>query len=180
MSLSANGQYLLLAGYNAAPATTGIASTSAATISRVVGRVDSAGNVDTSTTFGSGTGVTNYSGNNIRGAVSSDGTSIWATGPGGINYTTFGSTVAGTAIAAVNTRVNGVDQGQLYTTSASVPNTGVNMVGLGLPTSGPAAVTNLRYRRVNHGHDCHEQPIRLRPVATQPTFNRSRYGLCRR
>src|SRR6202042_1138293 len=49
LALSADGRYVTLAGYDAAVGTAGVATSTSATVNRVVGRVDAAGDVDTST-----------------------------------------------------------------------------------------------------------------------------------
>src|SRR5262249_51061055 len=137
LNLSADGKYLTLTGYNANVGTASVASTSttggSATV-RVVGRIDSSANIDTTTS------LTSYSGNNIRSAVTTNGTDIWTSGagtPGGVIYTTLGASGAGTALSTTvtNTRVVDVFGSQLYATSGSGSNKGVNTVGTGLPTS---------------------------------------------
>jgi hypothetical protein len=142
LNLSTNGQYLTLTGYNAAVGTASVASTSttggSATV-RVVGRIDGSGNVDTTTS------LTAYSGNNIRSAITTNGTDIWTSGaaasgnPGGVVYTTFGASGTGTPLSStiLNTRVVDIfgSPSQLYVTSGSGSNKGVNTVGTGLPTT---------------------------------------------
>lgn len=138
LTLSADGQYLALAGYDAAPGTTGVAATASATVNRIVARVDADGNVDTSTRIADG-----YTANNIRGAVSDDGTRFWTSGTasgsaGGVRFVPFGNTAATTTLVSstpTNVRVPGIFNGQLYATSGSTPNVGVNQVGTGLPTT---------------------------------------------
>src|SRR4051794_1497723 len=51
MTRSTDGQYLVLTGYDAALGTVGIASTTVATAPRVVGRIDSSGAIDTTTSL---------------------------------------------------------------------------------------------------------------------------------
>ncbi|HEY4309598.1 MAG TPA: PEP-CTERM sorting domain-containing protein [Pirellulales bacterium] len=139
LNLSTDGQYLTLTGYDANVGTASVASTSttggSATV-RVVGRIDASGNVDTTTS------LTAYSGNNIRSAITTNGKDIWVAGagtPGGVTYTTFGSSGAGTSLSTVvtNTRVVEIygPTAQLYATSGSGSNKGVNAVGTGLPTT---------------------------------------------
>jgi hypothetical protein len=77
LELSANGQYLTVAGYDATPGTASVASST--TIPRVAGRIDGAGNIDTSTVLKLGS----FSGNNVRGAITNDGSEFWVTGAGG-------------------------------------------------------------------------------------------------
>jgi len=132
---SADGRYLTLSGYAAAPATAAIAATASATTNRVVARVDSTGTVDTSTSLSGA-----YSAGNIRGAVSNDGTGFWTVGSvSGVQYVAFGSTGASTQInsaAPTNLRVPGIYSGQLYVSSATGTFQGVGTVGSGLPTAG--------------------------------------------
>ena len=86
LSLSANGKYLVLAGYDtAAGGTTQGTST--------VGLVNGNGVVDTSTT------TTLLSGNNTRGAASVDGSNVWIAGANGVVYETDG-TSSGTLVEA--------------------------------------------------------------------------------
>src|SRR5205814_2269925 len=59
LSLSGNGSYLTLAGYDAATGTAAVSGTTAATINRIVGRVDAMGNVATSTRLDSAFSASN-------------------------------------------------------------------------------------------------------------------------
>ena len=71
LTLSGDGRYLMLSGYATAPGTSSVAGSSATAVPRTVGRVDAAGNVDTTTA------LTDFAnGNNPRSATSSDGTNI--------------------------------------------------------------------------------------------------------
>lgn len=90
LTLSGDGRYLMISGYDAAPGTSGVAGSSATAIPRTVGRIDGAGNVDTTTA------LTDFaSGNNPRSATSSDGTNIWVGGAaGGVRYATLGATTS--------------------------------------------------------------------------------------
>ncbi|MBV9069810.1 MAG: lamin tail domain-containing protein [Acidobacteria bacterium] len=127
MTRSADGAYLMLPGYDAAPGTT----VPAAGVNRVVGRVDSLGNVDTSTTEAGTSG-------NMRGAASTNGTTIWlTTSAAGIRATTFGSTAAATQLSTTvaNIRAASVFGGQLYISSASGTFQGISTPGSGTPTT---------------------------------------------
>lgn len=142
LNRSADGRYLLLTGYSADLGTA--APSNAQTLSRVVGRVDAAGAINTSTLINYG-----FGGNNIRGAISSNGTDIYVGGSasdpsvGGIFYTTLGSTT-GTNITTVPVRGLSIANGQLFASSTSNSAPGVLFsVGSGLPTSGPAALSAL-------------------------------------
>ncbi|MBL9007198.1 MAG: hypothetical protein JNJ46_23275 [Myxococcales bacterium] len=136
LSRSADGRYLLLAGYDAAPGTAAVASTSSATVNRVIARVDASGGVDTSTA------ADFFSGNAIRSATSTDGRSLWAAGAGGIVYAVFGSTAKPASLLATNMRWLQVASAQLYASSASGSNQGISRVGNGTPT-GTATATLL-------------------------------------
>src|SRR5215213_8938350 len=46
LTRSTDGQYLVLAGYDATPGTASISGTSSSTVNRVVGRVDASGTID--------------------------------------------------------------------------------------------------------------------------------------
>ena len=136
LTRSTNGQYLTIAGYDAAIGTASVVTTTAAANPRVVGRADVNGAIDTTT------GLTDaYSGNNVRSVASDDGVNFWTAGTaggtgGGVRYTTLGSstsTILSTTIT--NTRVVNIFSGQLYTSSATGAFQGVSTVGSGLPTS---------------------------------------------
>jgi hypothetical protein len=75
---SANGRYVTLAGYATGA---GIANVpQAPNTNRVVARLDWMGNLDTSTQINP---TQAFSGQNVRGAVSDDGTHFWVSGLGG-------------------------------------------------------------------------------------------------
>jgi hypothetical protein len=149
LNQSANGFYLTLAGYATGPGTTAVPQTTSTAVPRVVARIDLTGTIDTSTTITDAYSGATGSNANIRSAVSDDGLGFWTAGTamtnGGVRYVTLGSATS-TAInsgAPQNTRVVGIHNGQLYTSSASTVYQGVCTVGTGLPTVGPAPVTLL-------------------------------------
>ncbi len=138
LSRSADGRYLTLAGYAAAPGTASVKSTTTASTNRVVARIDATGAYDTSSRLTSA-----FSGDSVRGATSSDGTGLWVSGTssgttGGVWYLPFGMS-GGTQIVGQsgnlpgNTRAVHVFGGQLYGTAASGAFQGVFSVGAGLP-----------------------------------------------
>lgn len=140
LTLSADGRFLSLAGYNAAAGTAAIAGTTSATVNRVAGLVDSNGNADLSTLF-----ATNYNQNNIRSAVSSNGATNWTTGAGatgGLCYSDTGGTNQA-QLNSLNTRVVNIYSNNLYVSSASGQNVGINLVNGGLATTGPQTLTLL-------------------------------------
>jgi predicted extracellular nuclease len=134
LALSANGQYLTLAGYDANPGTASVAGTSSATVNRVVARVDGAGGVDTSTAIADA-----YTGTNVRAAVTDDGSRFWTAGAGGgVHLSSLGSSGTSTQINSTfptNLRTVGIANGQLTVTTGSAP-TGIYSIGNGLPTTG--------------------------------------------
>ena len=86
MSRSVDGRFMMLTGYASnIPGASSLSGTASATVNRVVGRVDAAGNVDTSTA------LSDYStANNPRSVTSTNGTDIWVNGAaGGVRYTTL-------------------------------------------------------------------------------------------
>ena len=97
ISRSGDGRYIVATGY-ASTGSTSIASSTGAANARVIARIDSAGNVDSTTR------LTNYaSGNNPRSAWSADGSSFYAVGgTGGIVYATLGAT-SGTGVTTTGT-----------------------------------------------------------------------------
>ena len=140
LTLSADGRYLILAGYDAPIPSNVLAGTTGATVPRVVGRVDASGTVDTST------GLTDFaSGNNPRAAASTDGLDLWvAGGAGGVRYATFGSTTS-TQLSTTVTNLRSVQifNGQLYVSDSSGSAVRLGTVGTGLPTTAGQILTNL-------------------------------------
>ena len=143
ISVSNDGKYLVIPGYDAAVATAGVAS---AAVNKVITRIDAFGNR-------SSTVVTNasaYSGNNFRGVTTTDGLNFWMAGngtatTGGVRYVAYqGSTtaVAATQVAvpnSANTRVPYAYGNSLYVSTGS-GTTGVYSV-TGLPTTGTVTAT---------------------------------------
>jgi hypothetical protein len=144
MTLSADGRYLMVPGYDAPVGTAKVSGTSSATIPRTVGRIDAEGDIDTTTA------LTDFAtGNNPRSAASSNGTDIWVGGAaGGPRYTTLGSTTSTELDSGTykNVRQVSVVDGQLYT-SADPTKAGATIatVGTGLPTTSGQSVTNLPF-----------------------------------
>ena len=157
LSLSGDGRYLIMAGYNAAVGTASVAS--ATGINRIVARVDAASpaGINTTTVISQATAFT---GNNVRGATSQDGTAFWVSGAGtiatdtppfngGIWYVGLGGSSPSpvqitmpTATQPNNTRWLHIFGGQLYATASSGSFFSVFPVGTGLPTTaGQTAAT---------------------------------------
>lgn len=129
LSLSADRKYLLIAGYDADVGTLTVATTTSAAVSRVIGIIDGANTVDTSTA------ADFLSGRSIRGATSTDGKALWASGATGTFYLPQGGAVAPVQLNAtpITLRWVNIFNGQLYVSSATTNNKGVNMVGIGTP-----------------------------------------------
>lgn len=135
LSLSSNGKYVLLAGYDALVGTPLVSSTTSDVVPRVVGRVDAAFAIDTSTSLGLA-----FSASNVRGAASSNGIALWISGnsatTGGVHYATLGaSSTTQILVDPLNTRCVSVAAGQLYATSGAGVFVNVFEVGSGLPMS---------------------------------------------
>jgi len=144
MTRSTDGRYLVLTGYDAAPGTPTVNNTTSAAVNRVVGRIDSQGNVDTSTAI---TGE--FSGGEIRGAVTEDGSTIWVSGSsnnstGGVRTVAFGAASGSTAVSAPtdSPRALGIFDGQLYAASFA-PGPALSKVGTGTPQTSGQTLTPL-------------------------------------
>lgn len=138
LTLSADRNYLALAGYQAA---TGTATVNGATANanRVAVLIPASGTANVSTTAPQ---ATNYNANNVRGAVTSNGTDVWMCGTGtagttgGVRYKTVNTSTDGVQIATAptNARTVNIFNNQLYLSTGSTP-IGIYSVGTGLPTS---------------------------------------------
>lgn len=141
LTQSADGRYLLSTGYDAPVGTTSIASSPVATVNRVVVRTALDGTIDSSTALGDA-----YSGNNIRGAASDDGTRFWTSGPQ--SGTRFVANLGATtslqlSTTATNTRYVDVVAGQVYCSSATTALRGMAAVGTGMPITAGQTVAAL-------------------------------------
>lgn len=145
LTLSPDGKFLAFGGYvTPAGGTVSLASASATLIPRGVGLVNMAGN------YVLGASSNNFfSGNNIRGAVTSGGTgNMWASG--GVDGTTyFGTASTPTTVQNIkaNTRAISIFNNQLYFTTQSAAGSqtllGVYQVGNNMPTASGATITNI-------------------------------------
>jgi hypothetical protein len=134
LSLSADGRFLCIPGYNGTNGEASIATSASATVLRTFGVADALGNVDTSRA------ASTLTGGNFRGLTSSDGTNFWAVGQPGLVY--FQAGVATNALTNSNLRCVRIFNNQLYASSgASSVGLGVSAIGVGLPTNGPVAST---------------------------------------
>jgi hypothetical protein len=137
---SADERYVTIGGYDADVGTASVSGTTSSATNRVVGRIDAALVVDTTTT------VSNMiSGNAPRAVVSSDGTKFWISGgTTGTVYVPLGGTTGTSLVASpTSNRWINIAGGQLYASAASGTFTGVFSVGTGLPTSSGQTATML-------------------------------------
>jgi hypothetical protein len=142
LTRSADGRYLVVPGYNATPGTASLSSTTSAATNRLVGRIAADGTINTTTRI-----TDAFSGGNIRGAASANGTAFYAVGnSGGVVYVPLANTAASTTISTgspINDRVVNIFGGNLYVSSGSTPTYGIAQVGTGLPTTGSQGQTLL-------------------------------------
>ncbi len=141
MTRSADGKYLVLAGYDAAVGDAAVATNNHA---KTVARVDAAGAIDTTTTFTDG-----YTGGSsaIRSVASLDGGGFWTAGggtaDGGARYIAYGATNSVQLnSAANNTRQIAVFANQLYQSAFSTPPL-LATVGSGTPMTAGQPITAL-------------------------------------
>jgi DNA/RNA endonuclease G (NUC1) len=137
LTRSADGRYLVVAGYDAPTGTANVATSSAATFNRVIGLVDANGTINTSTALADSTG-------NPRSAASTDGTDLWITSNNtGLRYATLGGT-SSTQLnsTSTNLRQTNIYNGQLYV-SAQSGTLRIGAVGTGTPTTTGQTISNL-------------------------------------
>ena len=143
LTLSADGHFLLLTGYDATPPQTSLAGTSAATVNRVIARIDAAGSVDTTTA------LSDYAdANNPRSVASTDGIDIWVTGgAGGIRYTSYNDADPDTSVqlstTVTNLRQVAIFDGQIYVSTSSGTAVRIGTVGTGTPTTAGQTISPL-------------------------------------
>ncbi len=133
---SADGRFVAVTGYDAAPGATGpsgasLAASSPTSVGRVLGLVDANGTVDTTT-------VLNKSGTAsiIRSAATKNGERLWATGGnGGIVTTTRGSSSTTTTAGDADSNLSAltIQDGQLFT--SGIVSNRLSAVGSGTPQS---------------------------------------------
>jgi hypothetical protein len=145
LTLSADGQYLVLAGYDAAVGTASISSSLSTTVPRTIGLVKYDATINTTTALTDLSSI-----GSVRAAASINGAALWACGngtassSGGVRYATLGATTSTRLNAAgtTNLRALNITNSQLYVAGASnSPRLG--SVGTGLPTTTGQTITNL-------------------------------------
>jgi hypothetical protein len=147
LTRSADGRYLILPGYNAAPGTLAVANTASAATNRLIGRIAADGSINTATRISDAFSGTTSTAANIRGAASVNGSTFYVVGNNtGVVYTTLGNTGTTTTISTglpVNLRTVIIVGSNLYISSASGTTQGVAQVGTGLPTTAGQTITPL-------------------------------------
>jgi len=146
LTLSANGEYLIATGYDAAVGTSKVAETANPGTARTLARVSAGGEVNTTTAL---TDAGNE--NNARGATSNDGKEFWWSGAGkkttgGVHYATLGATTSTLmSTSEENARAVAIFGGQLYASAdPTKEGNSISTVGAGLPTAA-TTTTNLPF-----------------------------------
>lgn len=136
LSLSRDGQNLVLAGYDAAPGTASVSTTTSASVNRVIALVNMDGTINTSTA------LTDAFPSTVIRSATADGNKIWMVGGSqGVRYTTSGST-SSTLIASTTGRSISITDSTLYM-SSTAGSIRMATVGSGLPVTGSQPVTAL-------------------------------------
>jgi hypothetical protein len=136
LTLSGDGQYLYVSGYDDAPGTVKITSTTPAP-PRTVGIVSATGVVDTSTALSDST----TEANNFRSAAGPTGgtSNIYDGGGAGVGITSDGATSNTFLDTTDNVHEVQIVNGNLYASTTK----NIVQIGTGLPTSGTPTVTSL-------------------------------------
>ena len=165
-TLSADGRFLIVTGYNATIGTTGVVGTRSAATARVIGRVNwrlltANGAIDTTTAL-----TDAYDSNNIRSAASLDGTGFYTAGTnlasvdttgatGGLRFAPLGATTStqiennpvnggsDNTTALLNIRAVFMANGRVHLVSGSAQLDGSATFNPGLPTTRATAVTEV-------------------------------------
>jgi hypothetical protein len=151
---SADGRFLVVTGYDAAPGATGpggisLTGSDPASVGRTIGLVDANGTVDTTTVLkGAGTAQI------IRSATATNGERLWAAGGnGGVVTATRGSSSASTVAGGATSNLSSltVQGGQLF--ASGILTNRLAAVGSGTPTSGSFAdLTGLPSNLLTYGY----------------------------
>ena len=136
-TISTDGSFLVVPGYNA---TNGTASIGGTSNNRVIGWASANGSTSIPLF-----NLAFLNGNNFRGATGGpnstfSGFDYWGSGGANVNYVSGTGVVASPQLVTVNSRCIGIFNGQLYYSTGSGTQ-GVYKVGTGLPTSGAQTVT---------------------------------------
>lgn len=138
LTLSADGRYLLAAGYNSEVGVAAISSTTSAAVARTVARIDAGQNVDISTAL-----TNTYSGGNIRGAASVDGSSFFLSGSTtGIRYAGVGTTTSSSISTTISSpRVVRTYRNRVYFSTGVGTTPGIYVVDLASNTASGQTAT---------------------------------------
>ena len=148
LAKSNNGKYLTIAGYDAGEGNSAARNQASSIAPRTVGIVDPTGSATVTTAFSDG-----FDGNNIRAAVTDDGTNIWAVGTASATSAAGVRTKAvGNGTSSTSTQLNitytnlgnvRIFNGQLYVTgTGNLKATDIATVGSGIPTASGQSFTN--------------------------------------
>ena len=156
LSISSDGIYLALLGYDAAPTTPIVARTDSAVVNRVIATINAfTGTIDTSTALTDAFSSSGSANASPRSAYTEDGLSFWVggaesgvTGTAGIRYVANVGATTSTQLAGTVTNIRGLSayDGQLYSTSASTASGGIFGVAAisgGIPTTAGQTITLL-------------------------------------
>jgi hypothetical protein len=137
LTLSANGQYLVVAGYNTTAGSASIASSTSATVPRGVATVNASGNYTLAATT-----TTTFSGNNIRSGTTDGSGNFWAVGAvGGSVYFNSSTTTITNSFTSANNRVIQDIGGNLYFSTGSGSTHGIYQISGTPTTTGNTAVS---------------------------------------
>jgi len=138
LTLAANGQYLVTAGYNTAVGLANVNTSSAATVPRTVARISANRVVDISTSL-----TDAFSGGNIRGAATVDGSSFFLSGVGsssGVRMAALGATASTSGTTTVaNARAVRIARGQVYFSVGTGTTPGIYLLGPATSTTSQVA-----------------------------------------
>lgn len=136
LTLSPDGQYLALGGYDAAPGYASVVAAPYSSVKRVAAIVSADGTINTSTALNT------FSGVSIRSVITANGYDSWATGGGnGIRYAIVGSSNS-IAVVTQTGRCLYIAGNQLYT-STTATGFRIATAGTGLPTTTGQTMANL-------------------------------------
>lgn len=138
LTQSADGRFLLLAGYGIAPGGASVASSASSSVNRVCARIGLDEAIDSTTALADA-----YSLNNFRSVASYSGLEFWTAGTAsagnnpGVRFAAALGATSSLQLEPNLTNVRRVDiwNGQLYCASAAGSAFGISAVGSGLPTT---------------------------------------------
>ena len=138
LTLSTDSRYLLTAGYNSEVGVASINTSTAAAAPRTVARIDASRAVDISTAL-----TDAYSGGNIRGVASLDGTRLFLSGStAGVRYATLGTTTSSSISTTIsNVRVVRIYRNRVYFSVGAGTTPGIYVVDLASNTASGQTAT---------------------------------------